>query len=62
MAIVKIRSLRKGDVIKAYSIFNDDKWHFVRDVGPGRNSSTVYLALEDFGSGQFDGDDEVERQ
>lgn len=62
MATVKIKELRTGDVIRSYSIFSDDKWHFVRDVGSGRNASQVYLALEDFGSGQFNQDEEVERQ
>lgn len=62
MATVKIKDLRKGDLIKSYEIFHDEKWHFVRDIGPGTNDSDVYLALEDYGSGQFDENREVEKQ
>lgn len=62
MATVKIKDLKKGDLIKSYEIFNDEKWHFVKDVGSGTNPANIYLALEDFGSGQFDGNREVERK
>lgn len=62
MATVKIKDLKKGDLIKSYAIFHDEKWHFVRDVGPGKRDSDVYLALEDYGNGQFDENREVERQ
>lgn len=62
METVKIRNLRKGDLIKSFFIFNDEKWHFVKDVGPGKKASQVYLALEDYGGGQFNGDEEVERK
>lgn len=62
MATVKIKDLREGDVIKSYEIFHDEKWHFVRNVGPGTSGSTIYLALEDYGNEQFDGNREVERK
>ncbi len=62
MPTVKIKDLRKGDLIKSYEIFNDEKWHFVNDVGLGTNNSNVYLALEGYGSGQFDEDREVEKK
>lgn len=62
MATVKIKDLRKGDVIKSYEIFHDEKWHFVKNVGPGTSDSTIYLALEDYGNGQFDENREVERK
>lgn len=62
MATVKIKNLKKGDLIKSYLIFNDEKWHFVKDVGPGKKASQVYLALEDYGSGQFNGNEEVEKK
>ena len=54
--------LFRSDVIKSYEIFHDEKWHFVRNVGPGTSGSTIYLALEDYGNGQFDGNREVERK
>jgi len=62
METVKIKDLKKGDIIKSYEIFNDEKWHQVRDVGPGKKDSDVYLALEDYGSGQFNKDREVEKK
>ena len=62
MATVKIKDLRKGDIIKSYGIFHDEKWHFVKDVGSGTKDSDVYLALEDYGSGQFDKNREVEKK
>lgn len=62
METVKIKNLRKGDLIKSYEIFHDEKWHFVKDIGPGTKDSDIYLALEDYGSGQFNEDREVERK
>ena len=62
MAEVKVKALKAGDVIKSYAIFNDEKWHFVRNVGPGNKPSKVYLALEDYGSGQFSEDEVVEKK
>lgn len=62
MATVKIKDLKKDDLIKSYEIFKDEKWHFVLNVGPGTHDSDVYLALEDYGSGQFNKNREVERK
>lgn len=62
MSTVKLKDLKKGDIIKSYAIFSDEKWHFVLDVGPGKNSSYVYLALEGYKGTQFRANEEVEKK
>ena len=62
MSTVTLGDLRKGDCLKSYDLFNDEKWHFVYDVGPGKDSSHIYLALEGYRGQQFRTDIEVEKK
>ncbi len=61
MSKVMVKDLKKNDLIKA-DFLNDNQWHFVLNVGPGIKSGDVYLAVENYGSGQFDKYTEVERK